>query len=139
MLLAPGDYLPALVDIRYQHFVLKRLVCVRGGVVCLEPVLDILSVISVPVGCNHRVFHKRALERHVTQLIWNTPYEDRTRWKSMQIEKDGPEALTGRFRDVGCSAGAAGHLILNSGRELAIRKSVNLIKLVRVVCGFQGQ
>jgi hypothetical protein len=46
----------------------------------------------------------------------------------MQIEKDGPEALTGRFRDVGCSAGAAGHLILNSGRELAIRKSVNLIK-----------
>ena len=114
----------------------------------LEPVLDILSVVRVPVGCNHRVIHQRALERHVAQLIWNTPHEDLTRWRSMQIEKDGPEALTRRFRDDGCGAGrgAAKHLILNSGRELAIRewvrfgggqKSVNLIKLVCVVCGFQ--
>ncbi len=58
VLLAPCKGKLADGDVGVEDFVFERLVCVGGGVVGLEPVLDVVSVVRVPVRRNHRVFHQ---------------------------------------------------------------------------------
>ena len=68
MLLKPGDNQPPDKQVGEQNFVLQGLARERGCGVGVQPVLDVLSVVRVTVGCNHGVFHQRAFERHVAQL-----------------------------------------------------------------------
>ena len=63
------DALLPLVKNGYQYLALEGLVGVGRVVVALEPVLHVLVDVRVPVGCDHRVVHQRAQERHVAQLL----------------------------------------------------------------------
>ena len=54
---------------------LQRLVGEGGGVVLLQPFLNVNAVLRVAVGGDDGVVHQSALERHVLQLLCNKKRE----------------------------------------------------------------
>ena len=69
MLLAPSVDLSADSEVGDEHPVLQRLVVEGGGVVLLQPFLNVNAVLRVAVGGDNRVIHQSALKRHVLKLF----------------------------------------------------------------------
>ncbi len=93
------DVLP-LVKQGYRYLVLEGLVGMGRGVVALEPVLHVLVVVRVPVGCGHRVVHQRAQERYASQLLCTASREPHTPPTRMHYRPLQTREVTRSYRAV---------------------------------------
>ena len=89
MLLAPRVDLTALVHVGDKYFVLERLVVEGGGVMLLQPFLNVGAVVRVAVGGDDGVVHQSALKRHVLQLLCSKKRESAARRRARDDERTG--------------------------------------------------
>ena len=100
MLLAPSVDLSADSEVGDEHPVLQRLVVEGGGVVLLQPFLNVNAVVRVAVGGDDGVVHQSALERHVLQLICNKKREHSAAAGATGAPGASERATQGEFVDV---------------------------------------